>query len=86
MGELQVGGPIIGMFLDVTREAFQTCWGPMEDLLGVHQREIGKQCWDLNLLKETMGKIGQLDEDGTVRYPIDVSYNMGWQKAKRTYN
>jgi hypothetical protein len=55
-------------------------------LLGVHQREIGKQCCNLNLLKETMGKIGQLDEDGTVRYPLNVSYDMGWQKAKRTYD
>jgi hypothetical protein len=40
----------------------------------------------LNLAKETMGKIGELDEDGIVRYPIDVSYNMGWQKAKKTYD
>jgi hypothetical protein len=33
-----------------------------------------------------MGKIGELSEDVTVRYPIDVSYDMGWQKAKRTYD
>jgi hypothetical protein len=87
MGESRVGGSIIiGMFLDVTREAFQTCWGSMEDLLGVHQREIGKQFCDLNLLKETVGKIGELSEDGTVCYPIGVLYDMEWQKAKRTYD
>jgi hypothetical protein len=31
-----------------------------------------------------MGKTGQLGEDGKVRYPIDVSYDMGWQKAKNS--
>jgi hypothetical protein len=58
----------------------------MEDLLGVQQREIGCQCCNMNLLKETMGKMGQLGEDGTVRYPINVSYNMDWQKATKTYD
>jgi hypothetical protein len=86
MGESQLGGSIIGLFLDLTREAFRNSWGPMEDLLGVQQQAIGKQCCDMNLLKETMGKIGRLDEDGKVRYPIDVSYDMGWQKAKKTYD
>jgi hypothetical protein len=43
MGESQIGGSIIGMFIDLTREAFRNSWGPMEDLLGVEQREIGKQ-------------------------------------------
>jgi hypothetical protein len=74
------------MFLDLTREAFRNSWGPMEDQLGVQQRVIGQECCDLNLLKETMGKIGRLHEDGTVRYPVNVSYDMGWQKAKKTYD
>ena len=39
----------------------------------------------MNLLKETMGKIGVLDPNGKVRYPIDVSYDMGWQKSAKTY-
>jgi hypothetical protein len=30
MGESQVGGSIIGMFLDLTREAFQHSWAPMD--------------------------------------------------------
>ena len=73
MGESQVGGSIIGMFLDLTREAFRNSWGPMEDLLGVEQREIGRQCCDQNLLKESLGKIGVLClKDGVqkVKYPI----------------
>jgi hypothetical protein len=57
MGESQVGGYIIGMLLDLTREAFRNSWAPMEDALGVEQWEIGRQCCDLNLLKETMGKL-----------------------------
>jgi hypothetical protein len=86
MGESRIGGSIIGMFLDLTREAFQNSWGPMEDLLGVQQEEIGRQCCNLNLLKEMMGEIGELHEDGKVQYPVDVSYNMGRQKAKKTYD
>jgi hypothetical protein len=74
------------MLLDLTREAFQNSWAPMEDALGVEQREIGCQCCDLNLLKETMGKIAVLGQDGTVKYPIDISYDMGWQKLAKTYN
>jgi hypothetical protein len=58
----------------------------MEEMLGVHQRAIGKECCDFNLHKETMGKIGEMCDDGKVRYPIDVSYDMGWQKAKKTYD
>jgi hypothetical protein len=57
MGESQIGGSIIGMFLDLMREAFQNSWRPMEDLLGVQQEEIGHQCCNLNLLKEMMGEI-----------------------------
>jgi hypothetical protein len=45
MGESQlVDGSFIKMFLDLMREAFQNSWGPMEDLLGMQQREIGKEC------------------------------------------
>jgi hypothetical protein len=76
----------MGMFLDLMREAFQNSWAPMEDLLGVQQRELGKQCCNLKLLKETMGKIGELGKDGRVRYQINVSYDIGWQKAEKTYD
>jgi hypothetical protein len=86
MGEAQVGGSIIGMFLDLTREAFRNVWASMEDALGVEEREIGRQCCDLNLMKETMGTVGQMSDDGKVRYPIQASYDMGWQKAARTYD
>jgi hypothetical protein len=86
MGESQVGGSIISMFLDLSREAFRNSWSPMEDLLGVEQREIGRQCCNLNLMKETMGREGVLTADGTVKYPIHVSYDMGWQKSAKTYD
>jgi hypothetical protein len=86
MGESQVGGSIIGTFLDVTREAFRNAWAPMEDALGVQQRKIGQEVVDFNLNLETLGKVGKLCEDGKVRYPVSVSYDMGWQKAKRTYD
>jgi hypothetical protein len=66
MGESQLGGSIVGMFLDLTREAFRNAWGPMENALGVEQRKIGQEYCDLNLLKETMGKIGKLDDKGKV--------------------
>jgi hypothetical protein len=33
----------------------------------VQQRELGKQCSDLNLLKETIGKIGELGKESRVR-------------------
>jgi hypothetical protein len=81
MGESQIGGSIIGMFLDLTR-AFRNSWRPIEDLLGVQQEERGRQCCNLNLLKEMMGEIGELHENDKVQYPVDVSYDMGWQKAK----
>jgi hypothetical protein len=86
IGESQMAGSIIGMFLDLTREAFRTNWSRMEDFLGVQHEAIGRECCNLNLLKETMGKIGELGVDGKVRYPINVSYDMGWQKAKKTYD
>jgi hypothetical protein len=86
LGKSQVGGSIIGTFLDLlTREAFGNAWRPMQDLLGVEQREIGRQCCNLNLLKETMGKIAVQGEDGNVKFPIDVSYDMGWQNSAKTY-
>ncbi len=86
IGESQMAGSIIGMFLDLTREAFRNNWTRMEDLLGVQHETIGRECCNLNLLKETMGKIGEMCDDGKVRYPVDVSYDMGWQKAKKTYD
>jgi hypothetical protein len=58
----------------------------MEDAMGVEQRRIGQEVADSNLLKETIGKVGVLHSDGKVRYPASVSYDMGWQKAKKTYD
>jgi hypothetical protein len=37
-------------------------------------------------LERNHGKIGVLGQDGTVKYPIDISYNMGWQKLAKTYD
>jgi hypothetical protein len=86
IGESQVGGSIIGLFLDATREAFCNAWAPMKDTLGVEQRKIGKEGVNFNLNQETFGKVGMCCKDGKVRYPVSVSYNMGWQKVKKTYN
>jgi hypothetical protein len=35
LGESQVGGSIIGLFLDLSRETFRNTWSAMEDALGV---------------------------------------------------
>ena len=86
MGESQVGGSIIGLFLDLSRETFRNSWSKMEDLLGVEQRKIGQEVVDSNLARETMGKEATLCDDGVIRYPVSVSYDMGWQKARRTFD
>ena len=86
MGESQVGGSIVGLFLDLTREAFRSGWAPMEDALGVEQRQIGQEVVNFNLNRETLGKVGTCCDDGKVRYPVSVSYDMGWQKSAKTYN
>jgi hypothetical protein len=77
MGESQVGGSIIGLFLDLTREAFQNIWSPMEDALSIKQPLIGQEVVDSNLLKETMGKTAVMCDDGKLRCPARVSYDMG---------
>jgi hypothetical protein len=82
MGESQVGGSIVGLFLDLTRDAFRNQWAGMEDALGVEQRKIGQDVVDSNLNQETMGKEAVLCEDGNLRFPVSVSYDMGWQKLK----
>jgi hypothetical protein len=41
---------------------------------------------DSNLKKQTMGKVTILMENGKAKYPVSVSYNMGWQKAAKTYD
>jgi hypothetical protein len=86
MGESQVGGSIVGLFLDLTRDAFRNQWAGMEDALGVEQRKIGQDVVDSNLNQETMGKEAVLCEDGNLRFPVSVSYDMGWQKSKKTYD
>ncbi len=86
LGESQVGGSIIRLFLDLTREAFRNAWAPMEGALGVEQRKIGKEVVDTNLNQETMGKEAVLCEDGKLRYPVHVSYDTGWQKSSKTYD
>jgi hypothetical protein len=84
LGESQVGGSIIGLFLDLSRETFRNVWSSMEDALGVEQRKIAKEVVDANLNQETMGKEAVLCEDGKLRYPVHVSYEMGWQKSSKT--
>jgi hypothetical protein len=86
LGESQVGGSIIGLFLDLSRETFRNTWSAMEDALGVEQRKIGKEVVDANLNQETMGKEALMCEDGKLRYPVHVSYDMGWQKSSKTYD
>jgi hypothetical protein len=86
MGESQVGGSIIGCMLDMTREAFRNSWGPMEATLGSEIVKIGARVTDSNLKKETLGKVAVVCDDGKARYPVSVSYDMGWQKAAKTYD
>jgi hypothetical protein len=52
MGESQVGGSIIGLFLDLTREAFRNAWSPMKDALRFEQQEIGKTVINTDLNQE----------------------------------
>ena len=44
MGKSQVGGSIIGMFLDLTREAFRSNWALMEEVMSGEQVRIGSEC------------------------------------------
>jgi hypothetical protein len=76
---------VYNILLDLTREALRNVWSQMKDALGIEQRLIGPEVVDSNLLKETMGKIAVLCDDGKLRYPARVSYDMGWQNAKRMY-
>jgi hypothetical protein len=78
MGESQVGGSILGLFLDLTREAFQNVWAPMEDALDIEQCLIGHKVVNSNLLKETMGKIAVLCDDCKLQYPDRVLCDIGW--------
>jgi hypothetical protein len=48
----------------------------------MEQRLIGQEVVGSNLLKETMGKTAVICNDGKLRYPARVLYDMGWQKAK----
>jgi hypothetical protein len=85
LGESQVGGTIIAKFLDLTRDAFRNLWAPIEEHLGMKQVGIGTRVAASNLKMETMGKVAVLC-DGIAKYPCSVSYDMGWQKASRTYD
>jgi hypothetical protein len=85
LGESQVGGSIIALLLDLTRDAFRNLWAPMEEHLGMKQVGIGTRVAASNLKMETMGKVAVLCS-GVAKYPCSVSYDMGWQKASRTYD
>jgi hypothetical protein len=85
LGESQVEGSIIGLILDLTTGAFRNKWTEMELQLGVEQVNIGKRIVAWNLKKETIGKVAVLC-DGVAKYPCSVSYDMGWQKASKTYD
>jgi hypothetical protein len=68
LGESQVGGSIIGLMLDLSREAFRNAFSPMEAALGLEQVKIGGRVADMNLKKETMGKVA-LFCGGVAQYP-----------------
>jgi hypothetical protein len=85
LGESQVGGSIIGLMLDLTTDAFRNKWAEMELQLVVGKVNIGKRIVAWNLKKETIGKVVVLC-DGVAKYPCSVSYDMGWQKASKTYD
>jgi hypothetical protein len=85
LGESQVGGSIIGLMLDLTTGAFRNRWTKMELRLGEEQVKIGKRIVAWNLMKETLGKVAVL-VDGVAKYPCSVLYDMGWQKASKTYD
>ena len=85
MGEGQVGGSIVDLMLDLSRETFRNSWAEMEDCIGSEEARIGARVADSNLRKETMGKVAVLC-NGVAKYPVAVSYDMGWQKAARTYD
>ena len=53
--------------------------------LGVEQVNNGKSIVAWNLKKETIGQVPVLC-DGVAKYPCSVSYDMGWQKASKTYD
>ncbi len=57
----------------------------MEEALGIEQTKIGRRVADFNLKQETMGKVA-IFVGGKAKYPVSVSYDMGWQKAAKTYN
>jgi hypothetical protein len=57
----------------------------MEEAMGMEQIKIGQRVADFNLKKETLGKVA-LWVDGKARYPVSVSYDMGWQKKAKTYD
>jgi hypothetical protein len=84
MGEGQVGGSIIGLMLDLSRETFQNYWGPMEELIGQELVKIGARVANSNIKVETMGKVVILMPNGKAKYPVSVPNNMGWQKAAKT--
>ena len=86
MGEGQVGGSIIGLMLDLSRETFRNPWGSMEESIGEELVKIGARVADSNLKIETLGKVAILMPNGKAKYPVSVSYDMGWQKSSKTYD
>jgi hypothetical protein len=85
IGELQVGGSIIALMLDISRDMYRNAWTPMEEALGLQQTKIGRRVANFNLKKETMEKVA-IFVGGKAKYPVSVSYDMGWQKAAKTYD
>jgi hypothetical protein len=57
----------------------------MEEAMGLEQIKIGQRVADSNLKIETLGKVA-IWLDGKARYPVSVSYDMGWQKKAKTYD
>ena len=85
IGESQVGGSIISTMLDLGRDAFWSNWVKLGDTTSVAEWKIGARVANLNLKKETLGKVAVLC-NGKEKYPVAISYDMGLQKATKTYD
>ncbi len=56
----------------------------MEQSTGKEIVKIGARVADCNLKIKTIGKVAILMDNGKAKYPVPVSYNMGWKKAAKT--
>ena len=71
--------------VELTTEAIRSRWSEMERKHGEEQVKNGKRSVEWKMKKETRGKVADMC-DGIAKYPCSVSYDMGWQKASKTYD